>query len=234
MPLQRLAIRQFSKTGNSLFIDRMQNTLAEGLKKYFTPAQLAILQAAKAGIAGAGGLGSNAALMLARSGIRQLVIIDHDVVEASNLNRQAYWPAQVGMLKTEALAQLLKTLNPEIEVKTHCARLDANNLSALLELAPIWIEALDNAQTKALFVAEAVKKARFVASASGICGYGGPPLGKRQLDNLHIAGDFCQGTETHPPLAPRVIQAAAIMADSVLEYILSAKPEERGYLAASS
>lgn len=62
------------------------------------------LRAACVGIAGAGGLGSNIAVMLARSGIGALRIVDFDAVDASNLNRQHYFRQHVGMPKVEALA----------------------------------------------------------------------------------------------------------------------------------
>src|SRR5512135_1030584 len=59
----------------------------------------------RVGIAGAGGLGSNSAIALARSGIGTLVIADFDIVEERNLNRQYYFTGQKGMLKTEALKE---------------------------------------------------------------------------------------------------------------------------------
>ena len=65
----------------------MHNALHTGLARYLGSEQLEALRAARVGIAGAGGLGSNAALMLARSGIGNLVLVDDDVVDASNLNR---------------------------------------------------------------------------------------------------------------------------------------------------
>jgi sulfur carrier protein ThiS adenylyltransferase len=62
-----------------------------------------VLLTKKVGIAGAGGLGSNCAAALVRSGIGALVIADFDVVTESNLNRQFYFRDQVGMQKTAAL-----------------------------------------------------------------------------------------------------------------------------------
>ena len=55
----------------------------------------------RVGIAGAGGLGSNCAVALARSGVGTLVIADFDTVEASNLSRQYYFTDQIGMMKTK-------------------------------------------------------------------------------------------------------------------------------------
>ena len=55
----------------------------------------------RVGIAGAGGLGSNCAVALARSGVGTLVISDFDIIEQSNLNSQYYFTNQVGMMKTD-------------------------------------------------------------------------------------------------------------------------------------
>jgi sulfur carrier protein ThiS adenylyltransferase len=57
----------------------------------------------RVGIAGAGGLGSNCAVALARSGVGTLVIADFDVIEEPNLNRQYYFTDQIGLMKTVAL-----------------------------------------------------------------------------------------------------------------------------------
>ena len=70
----------------------------------------------KIGIAGAGGLGSNVALNLVRSGIDAFRIVDFDCVEASNLNRQFYFRDQIGRPKVEALRENLQRIRPEVEV----------------------------------------------------------------------------------------------------------------------
>ena len=62
----------------------------------------------KVGIAGAGGLGSNCATALARSGVGTLVIADYDKIEECNLNRQYYFTDQIGKLKTDALKENVK------------------------------------------------------------------------------------------------------------------------------
>ena len=68
------------------------------------------LARAQVGIAGLGGLGSSAACHLARLGVGTLVLVDFDVVDVSNLHRQQYTCAQVGMKKTEALAETLRAI----------------------------------------------------------------------------------------------------------------------------
>ena len=196
------------------------DALREGLARYFTGDELARLRAARVGIAGAGGLGSNVALMLARSGVEDMLIVDHDVVDASNLNRQQFWPRHVGRPKVEALGELLRELNPHIRLKLVNARLDEATLPGLLSACPLWVEALDAADSKTLLVEQALTSGRRIASASGVAGVGGAPMRRRRLGNLVLVGDFETDVADAPPLAPRVTQAAALLADAVLEFIL--------------
>lgn len=198
----------------------MHNALHTGLARYLSLDQLEALRAARVGIAGAGGLGSNAALMLARSGVGNLVLVDDDVVDASNLNRQQYWPRHVGRPKVEALAELLLELNPEIGVEARRMRLDQNNMADVLPACPIWVEAFDGPDDKTLLVETALLGGYRIASASGMGGWGGKAMGKRYLGNLVLVGDFSTDILLAPPLAPRVTEAAALLADAVLEMVL--------------
>lgn len=191
-----------------------------GLGRYFSAEALKKLRSAYVGIAGAGGLGSNAAMLLARSGIENMRIIDSDHIENSNLNRQHYWPHQIGMAKVEALQENLLNLNPGINLDIHQMHICKDNLDDLLADCPIWLEALDTAVTKAMFVEKALLKGAFVVAASGLCGIGGASMEKRRLGNLTLVGDFVTGLDCAPPYAPRVTQAAALMADCVLVHIL--------------
>src|SRR5665647_898985 len=74
------------------------------------------LRDATVGIIGLGGLGSNAAMMLARSGIGHFVLADPDQVDESNLARQLYFPDQLGALKTDALAETLLRIDPALDL----------------------------------------------------------------------------------------------------------------------
>lgn len=198
----------------------MADILSQGLAAHFSPAQLALLGSAHVGIAGAGGLGSNVAMLLARSGILRLTIVDSDVIEPSNLNRQHFWPRQVGQPKVLALAENLRELNPEIRVITFQTVINAQNIAHLLGDAAIWVEALDNPFAKKLVVEAGLLCGAAVAAASGIAGFGGQPMRKRRLGRLSLVGDFVTDIKKAPPLAPRVMQAAALLADCVLEFIL--------------
>lgn len=194
---------------------------AEGLQRYLTPAQLQTLSGVRIGLAGCGGLGSNVAFLLARSGLQNFLLIDDDVVEPSNLNRQHYFPPHVGLPKVEALAEQLRALNPAIHAECRHMRLNADNLAPLLPQANVWVEALDDASMKRNFVEACLAASCFVVSASGIAGFGGPPMQKKVLGKrLVLVGDFITDIATAPPLAPRVMQAAALQADAVLDYLL--------------
>lgn len=198
----------------------MPDALERGLSRYFSPQQLFKLANARVGIAGAGGLGSNTAMLLARSGIQHMLICDFDIVDESNLNRQQFWPEHIGQAKTSALGAQLRRLTPRISLDLRQIRLDEENLPQIVPLADIWVEALDIAASKKLLAEYALMAGKFVTAASGIAGYGGPPMRARQVGNLFIAGDFETDISVAPPLAPRVAQAAALMADGVLHHIL--------------
>lgn len=198
----------------------MKNLLREGLQKYFNPNQMALLASAHVGIAGLGGLGSNTAMLLARCGVENMLLVDDDVVDATNLNRQHYWPCQIGQMKVEAISQSLKELNPDIVLKLLPLHLTKDNLSAILPQCTFWVEALDLAENKSMFVKEALSVGCQIVAASGLCGIGGEPMQKRKMGQLLLVGDYKTGLGSAPPFAPRVTQAAALMADGILEMIL--------------
>lgn len=82
---------------------------------------------ATVGIAGLGGLGSNIAVMLARTGVGRLILADFDLVEPSNLNRQSYLMRHLGRPKTEALKEQIGEINPYVSVDTHTVRVEEAN-----------------------------------------------------------------------------------------------------------
>lgn len=192
------------------------------LTKFFTSAEVAKLVGMHIGIAGVGGLGSNVAMMLARSGLKKFTIVDMDKVDCSNLNRQHYFHEHIGLSKVDALESQLKGLCSHIEIIKHFDMLTPENIFEVFESVDIMVEALDDAIMKRCLVEAALEANIFVVSASGIAGYGGLPMQKKILTNkLILIGDFTTDVNMKPPLAPRVMQAAAMQADAVLELILS-------------
>ena len=77
-----------------------------------------LFQNSVVGVAGCGGLGSNAAMALTRAGVGTLILADFDVVEESNLNQQYYFHSDIGKPKVRALASHLRAVNPDIEIIT--------------------------------------------------------------------------------------------------------------------
>ena len=109
------------------------------------------LKKAKVLCVGAGGLGSPAAYYLAAAGIGTLGIVDYDVVDRSNLQRQIlHTDDRVGVLKTESARQTLEAMNPDIRVLTHDERLSSTNVDELFADYDIILDGCDNFPTRYL------------------------------------------------------------------------------------
>ncbi len=199
------------------------SSLLESLQKMLGEKRLSRIAHTKIGIGGLGGLGSNVACHLVRSGFMHLVLADFDKVEAGNLNRQFYFEDQIGYLKTEALAQNLRRIHAQLDLTLCPERVTAENLPRIFGECVIWVEAFDKPEAKKMFVEAALKLGKPVVSASGLGGWG-------QADALTttfprpgwaVVGDqrTAAGAE-HPPLSPRVGVAAAKEAAIVLTWAL--------------
>ncbi len=116
------------------------------------PQLLEIWQNATIGIAGAGGLGTNIAVSLARAGIGTLIIADFDIITVTNLNRQQFTLEQVGMLKTEALKDNLSRINPFCQCLIHSVRVTPDNLKSIFGNCDIMMEAFDQADQKQMLI----------------------------------------------------------------------------------
>ncbi|QEK10994.1 sulfur carrier protein ThiS adenylyltransferase ThiF [Crassaminicella thermophila] len=178
------------------------------------------------GIAGLGGLGSNVAVSLARLGIGKLVLVDFDVVEPSNLNRQQYFIKHIGMKKTEALKDVLKNINPFVEVQSKDLYLDENNIVDCFKDVDMIVEAFDDPKCKATLVNTVLSKLpdKYIIAASGMAGYfsNNTIKTKRILNRLYMVGDYT--SEAKPGcglMAPRVAIAANHQANTVLRIILN-------------
>jgi sulfur carrier protein ThiS adenylyltransferase len=192
--------------------------------RYFSKKQYAAIRAATIGIAGAGGLGSNCAMHLVRSGFEKFIIADFDVVELSNLNRQAYIPQHVGRPKVNCLQELLQQINPGCSVEKHLIKVDASNAPGFFGPCDVVVEAFDTPECKAMIVNAFVDTGKLVVSASGLGGFGNSDriVTRKVRDNFYCIGDGESGVdENMPPLAPCVGIAAAKQADVVLEWVLA-------------
>lgn len=204
------------------------NPLIAGLAETLKPAQLAKIQETWVGIAGLGGLGSNVAWHLVRSGFSHLVLADFDRVEASNLNRQVYFPAQLGLLKTEALAENLFRINPDLNLELWPVLVTPANVQAIFGQCPVWVEGFDESAAKQMLVEEGLSAGKKVIGASGLAGWGDTDTIHTQHwgSGLSVVGDFCTVvTQEQPPLSPRVGVAAAKQANLVLAWVLDERSD---------
>jgi len=184
---------------------------------------LAGIQNVKTCIAGAGGLGSNCALYLVRSGFKKFRIIDFDVVEHSNLNRQFYFAAQVGRSKVEALKENLLLVNADLEIEALPEKIHQENVKEYFSGCDVVVEALDNVRSKKILVEACLDSDKLLVAVSGLAGWGKSDGIKihRIKDNFYIVGDMMsEAGPGCPPLAPGVNVAAAKQADVVLSYFL--------------
>lgn len=188
----------------------------------FGEKNLSKIQSAKIGIAGAGGLGSNCAFNLVRTGFRKLTVIDFDTIDLSNLNRQFYFYDQVGLPKVKALEQNLKRINPDLEGRFLEKKIEADNILELFSDCDIVVEAFDRPEYKSLFVEKLLNTQKFLVCASGLAGWGNSDaITVRQVkDNLVMIGDLVSDFSLSAPLSPRVNIAAAKQADEILNFVL--------------
>lgn len=179
---------------------------------------------ARIGIAGCGGLGSNCAVALVRTGIMNLVLADFDVIHESNLNRQYYFLNQVGRKKVYALRDNLMAINPEIDVEVFDVRLDEDNLVKIFRKCDMVVEAFDEASQKHMLIETFSRETpdKIVISGVGLAGYGNNnALKTSKYGNIYICGDnVSEVSEVNPPLAPRVGIVANMQANQVLELLL--------------
>jgi molybdopterin/thiamine biosynthesis adenylyltransferase/rhodanese-related sulfurtransferase len=122
---------------------------------------------AKVLLVGAGGLGSPAALYLAAAGIGRLGIVDDDLVDESNLQRQVIHNTErVGTPKTESARTSIEALNPDVEVVEHRTRLDASNILEIIQDYDVIVDGADNFPTRYLLNDASVRLRKPVVSAS--------------------------------------------------------------------
>jgi molybdopterin/thiamine biosynthesis adenylyltransferase len=128
---------------------------------------------AKVLLLGAGGLGSPAALYLAAAGVGTLGIVDDDVVDVSNLQRQViHTTDRVGVPKTESAAETIRALNPDVKVVEHRLRIGPDNIMDVLPNYDIVVDGLDNFPTRYLLNDASVRLQIPVVSAA-ILGFDG-------------------------------------------------------------
>ena len=179
----------------------------------------------RVGIAGAGGLGSNCAVALARCGIGTLVLSDFDIIEEPNLNRQYYFTDQVGMMKTVALKENISRINPGVIVIIHQKRLDMKNIPEIFSGCDVIVEAFDRSDMKEMLIETVQMKMRHtpLVIGSGMAGWGkSEDIRCRKIDDtLYVCGDeSSEASENLPPMAARVGIVANMQANVVIEILM--------------
>lgn len=188
------------------------NIFSERLQKYCV------------GIAGAGGLGSNCAVSLARIGIGKIVIVDYDIVSKGDLNRQCYFLDQIGEKKVLALKKNISKINQDVEIYAYDLKLNSDKIIKIFKDCDVIVEAVDLAETKQMVIETILSQMpdKYIVSGLGIAGYGkNIEIKTRKIDKLYICGDEkTEISEINPPLAPKVGIVANMQANQVIEIVL--------------
>lgn len=183
------------------------------------------LKEGKVAIAGLGGLGSNIAVMLTRIGVGKLLLVDFDIVEPSNLNRQNYYVRHLGMPKTDALKEQLLEINPFIDIETEFVKITPENVERLFSDYEIICEAFDKPDQKAMLVNNILEKLpnSKIVSASGLAGYESSNLIQttRPMNRLYVCGDLENAAQIGNGLmAPRVQICAGHQANMIFRLLM--------------
>ncbi len=183
------------------------------------------LQKFTVGIAGCGGLGSNCAVALSRVGVGKLVMVDFDVIEESNLNRQYFFYDQIGEKKVFALKSNIERINPQTSIEAHDTTLTEENVPEIFAKCDVVVEAFDRADMKKM-IAETVldnMPEKPLVMGVGLAGFGdNNSFGVKKMGNLYICGDGeTETSDDLPPLAPRVGIVSNMEANQVMEILLN-------------
>lgn len=215
-----------------VFIRRGETPKEEELESLMvarhTPGVHSRMKGSAVGVAGLGGLGSNVAVALVRMGIGTLILADFDLVEPSNLNRQQYSIEHIGMPKTDAMTQILLSVNPYIRVITHDVSLDRNNIPQIFQNVDVIVECLDRAEAKAMFIQTVLEllPETYIIGASGLAGYGDSNniQSIRLGEKIFMVGDLVTPAEPGRGLmAPRVGIAAHHQANLVVSLLMDSE-----------
>lgn len=199
------------------------NAFEKEIQARFGNSEFEKIQAIAIGIAGAGGLGSNCAINLVRCGFKRFTIVDFDIVEFSNLNRQFFFTSQVGKPKIDMLKENLLSVNPDLELNLITEKIDHDNIRTFFDPCDIVVEAFDNTKDKKMIIETYAGSDKLMVSASGIAGWGNSDDIKihRAGKNFFLIGDLVSETSSElPPVSPRVNIAAAKQADVILSHVL--------------
>lgn len=208
------------KKGETPSLNDMESLMAAR----HTPGIHRVLKASSAAIAGLGGLGSNIAINLARMGVGRIKLIDFDVVEPSNLNRQQYFVQQIGKYKTDALLETLKQINPYLEYESENIFVTEEKVENIFSDYQVILEAFDKAEYKAMLIGKCMRifPGKCIIGASGIAGiYDAKSLKVTEIGrNTYIVGDMeSEAKAGRGLMATRVAVAAGIQSNLAVRYL---------------
>lgn len=124
-------------------LTRQMPLVSESEQKKFKNAKITVI--------GCGGIGGLTIEMLARMGVGELVLVDEDAFDMTNLNRQTLSThSNIGQLKSEVAAKRVKEINPYVNVTSYNEHVDEANIDKLIEESRIAIDALDNVLTRVI------------------------------------------------------------------------------------
>lgn len=181
-----------------------------------------ILNNSAVGIAGCGGLGSNAAVALVRAGVGKLVLVDFDKVEESNLNRQYYFQSDLGKKKVNALSKILKSINPYVQLEVYDTELRPENVIEIFGKVDLLIEAFDKAESKQWLIEAWCEN---FLDKPIICGNGLSGLGRTDELKVFHSGNiyFCGDGSTDMSIglcSSRIAIVANMQANVAIEYLV--------------
>ncbi len=187
------------------------------------PGTTEILQKSCIGIAGCGGLGSNAAVSLVRAGIGTLILADYDTVEESNLNRQFFFQSDIGKKKVESLSFHLKAINPKVNLITHTCEITPDNVAELFGSSDLLIEAFDRAERKKWLIES---WCRSFPDKPLVCGNGLSGIGRfddlkvTKIGNIYFCGDG-KSDMSMGLCSARVAIVANMQANTAIEILIT-------------
>lgn len=180
------------------------------------------LKQTKVVILGCGGIGSNVARLLVQSGIEQLTLIDYDVVDPTNLNRQFYTYNQIGSYKIDCLGDNLQAINPNVKLTKLNVHLDKDNIASYTAGYDFVIDGFDTPLMKSLIVNSSGWHGSYLILANGMAGIkpASEIVTRKLTDDVYVCGDGSNGVKPRIGLmATQVTLVASQMANKIIEII---------------
>lgn len=170
------------------------------------------------GVAGVGGIGSNVILHLVRSGVKNFKIVDFDIVQSSNLNRQFYFSDQIGIPKVDALKDNLKRIFSDLDIISENKKISEDNIEEIFEECDIIVEGFDNEIDKTMLITKLFNKKKLIVSANGVAGIDTKGVFVKNIgSSIFIVGDFKSDIKSSKLYSHKVNLIASIMAEIVLK-----------------